>query len=48
MIIVLIGLGLVGMGLYNMYKDQKKFDNDIVDYMSTIKETLNRLNDKDD
>ena len=48
MIFVLIGLAIVGVGVYNMYKDQKSFDNYTVDYINSIQETLDSLTKKDD
>ena len=48
MIFVLIGLVVVGVGVYNMYKDQEKFDTYTLTYMASVQETLDSLKKKDD
>ena len=48
MIFVLIGLVVVGVGVYKMYKDQESFDNYTVDYINSIQETLDSLKKNDD
>ena len=48
MAFVLLGLVMVGVGVYSMYKDQKRSDSFTVDYMNSIQETLDSLKKKDD
>ena len=51
---VLVGLVIVGVGVYSSYKVKKAYDNYVVDYinytverMESVQETLDRLNNDD-
>ena len=55
MMLILIGLVIVGIGIYKMYKDhverysdQVKFNNYTLEYIKSVNETLDRLQKDDD